>query len=83
MCRPSVFRRADRAAEPTRPPPIGDRVDDEIDVALVVATTKTSTLEKEVSEVTAAGYQFVGMTVADTAIGGSELVSILRKRITP
>jgi len=49
----------------------------------LVATTKTSTLQKEVSEVTAAGYQFVGMTVADTAIGGSELVSILRKRITP
>jgi hypothetical protein len=49
----------------------------------LVATTKTSTLQKEVSEVTAAGFQFVGMTVADTAIGGSELVSILRKRITP
>ncbi len=49
----------------------------------LVATTKTSTLQKEVSEVTAAGYQFVGMTVADTAIGGSELVSILRKRISP
>jgi hypothetical protein len=49
----------------------------------LVATTKTSTLQKEVSEVTAAGYQFVGMTVADTVIGGSELVSILRKRITP
>jgi ABC-type uncharacterized transport system YnjBCD substrate-binding protein len=49
----------------------------------LVATSKTSTLQKEVSEVTAAGYQFVGMTVADTAIGGSELVSILRKRIVP
>jgi hypothetical protein len=49
----------------------------------LVATTKTSTLQKEVSEVTAAGYQFVGMTVADTLVGGDELVTILRKRVTP
>jgi len=46
-----------------------------------LATKKTSTLQKEVSEATAAGYAFVGMTVADTAIGGDEIVSILRKRI--
>ena len=47
----------------------------------LLATKKTSTLQKEVSEATAAGYAFVGMTVADTAIGGDEIVSILRKRI--
>jgi hypothetical protein len=47
----------------------------------LLATKKTSTLQKEVSEATAAGYTFVGMTVADTAIGGEEIVSILRKRI--
>ena len=47
----------------------------------LVATTKTATLQKEVSEATAAGYAFVGMTVADTAIGGDEIVSILRKRV--
>ena len=47
----------------------------------LLATKKTSTLQKEVSEATAAGYAFVGMTVADTVIGGDEIVSILRKRI--
>ena len=47
----------------------------------LVATTKTATLQKEVSDATAAGYAFVGMTVADTAIGGDEIVSILRKRV--
>jgi hypothetical protein len=47
----------------------------------LLATKKTSTLQKEVSEATAAGYEFVGMTVADTAIGGEEIVSILRKQI--
>jgi hypothetical protein len=47
----------------------------------LLATKKTSTLQKEVSESTAAGYAFVGMTVADNAIGGDEIVSILRKRI--
>lgn len=47
----------------------------------LLATKKTATLQKEVSEATAAGYAFVGMTVADTAIGGDEIVSILRKRV--
>ncbi len=47
----------------------------------LVATTKTATLQKEVSDATAAGYAFVGLTVADTAIGGDEIVSILRKRV--
>jgi hypothetical protein len=47
----------------------------------LLATTKTSTLQKEISEAAAAGYTFVGMTVADTAIGGDEIVSILRKPV--
>ena len=47
----------------------------------LLATKKTATLQKEVSDATAAGYAFVGMTVADTAIGGDEIVSILRKRV--
>jgi hypothetical protein len=45
----------------------------------LVATSKTSTLQKELGEAGAAGYQFVGLTVADTALGGAELVAILRK----
>jgi hypothetical protein len=45
----------------------------------LVATTKTSTLQKELIEAGAAGYQVMGMTVAKTAIGGKELVAILRR----
>ena len=45
----------------------------------LVATSKTSTLQKEVQEGAALGYQAVGMTVGKTAFGGSELVVIMRK----
>jgi hypothetical protein len=45
----------------------------------LLATTKTSTLEKELREVGAAGYEVMGMTVSKTAMGGKELVAITRK----
>ncbi len=45
----------------------------------LLATKKTSTLQKELSEAGEAGYEFVGLTVADTAVGGDEVVAILRK----
>ncbi len=45
----------------------------------LVATTKTSTLEKELREAGAAGYEVIGMTVSKTAMGGKELVAITRK----
>ena len=45
----------------------------------VLAANKTSTLQKEMNEAADGGYHFVGMTVADTLIGGSEIVCILRK----
>jgi hypothetical protein len=45
----------------------------------LVATTKTSTLEKELLQAGAAGYQVVGMTLAKTAFGGKELVALLRR----
>jgi len=45
----------------------------------LLATTKTSTLEKELLEAGASGYQVVGMTVAKTAVGGKELVAITRR----
>ena len=45
----------------------------------LLAAKKTSTLQKELSEAGAAGYEFVGLTVAGTAMGGSEMVAILRK----
>ena len=43
------------------------------------ATTKTSTLQKELLEAGAAGYEIMGMTVAKTAMGGKELVAITRR----
>jgi hypothetical protein len=45
----------------------------------LVATTKTSTLQKELLDAGAAGYQVMGMTVAKTAIAGKEIVAILRR----
>jgi len=45
----------------------------------LLATKKTSTMDKELSEAGAAGYQFVGVTVGETAIGGKEVVCILRR----
>ena len=45
----------------------------------LLATSKTSTLEKELREAGDAGYELLGMTVSKTAIGGKELVAITRK----
>jgi hypothetical protein len=45
----------------------------------LLATSKTATLQKELTEAGAAGFQIVGMTVAKTAIGGEELVAIMRR----
>lgn len=46
----------------------------------LVATTRTSTLERELKEAGLDGYEVVGMTVGETAMGGNELVAILRAR---
>jgi hypothetical protein len=45
----------------------------------LMATKKTSTLQKELGEAGEQGFGFVGLTVAETAIGGSEVVAILRR----
>jgi hypothetical protein len=45
----------------------------------LVATSKISTLQKELLEAGSAGYEIVGMTVAKTAMGGDELVAITRR----
>lgn len=45
----------------------------------LLATSKTSTLEKELAQVAEQGYEAVGMTVGSTALGGSELVVITRR----
>lgn len=45
----------------------------------VLATTKTSTMQKELQEAGAQGYILLGLTVAKTEIGGDEVVTILRR----
>jgi hypothetical protein len=47
----------------------------------LMATSKTSTLEKELAEAGSAGYEVVGMTIGKTAMGGKELVAITRKAL--
>jgi len=46
----------------------------------LLATKKTGTMQKELTEAGEDGYDFVGVTVAETAFGGKEVVSILRRR---
>lgn len=45
----------------------------------LLATSRTSTLEKELLEAGTAGYAVIGLTVAKTAIGGKELVAIVKR----
>ena len=45
----------------------------------LLATSKTSTMQKELNEMGAGGFDFVGVTVGQTAFGGKEVVSILRR----
>lgn len=45
----------------------------------LLATKKTSTMQKELNEAGSEGFVFVGVTVGDTAVGGTEVVSILRR----
>ena len=40
-------------------------------------------MEKELREAGAAGYQVMGMTVAKTAFGGKELLTIMRRPERP
>lgn len=40
----------------------------------LLATTKTSTMQEELREAGAAGFEFVGVTVASTRFGGDEVV---------
>lgn len=45
----------------------------------LIATSRTSTLQKELQEAAETGYEAVGMTVGKTALGGAEIVVITRK----
>jgi hypothetical protein len=46
---------------------------------LLLATTRTSTMDKELKQAGEQGYALVGLTVGKTALGGSEVVCVLRK----
>lgn len=45
----------------------------------LLATNRTSTMQKELQAAGAEGFEFVGMTVGKTAMGGNELVVITRR----
>lgn len=64
----SILERAKDATTPTR-----------FEYRLL-ATNKTSTMQRELSEAGDQGFEFVGMTVAKTLMGGDEVVSILRRK---
>ncbi|MBK7927397.1 MAG: hypothetical protein IPJ98_07860 [Bryobacterales bacterium] len=49
------------------------------DEYLLLATSKTSTMQKELSDAGRDGYELVGMTVGKTAMRGSEVLCILRR----
>ena len=48
----------------------------------LLATSRTGTMQKEISEAGKNGYEFVGVTVAQTAFGGKEVVVITRRPST-
>jgi hypothetical protein len=47
----------------------------------LLATKKTSTMQKELGEAGDQGFAFVGLTVAHTMVGGTETVCILRRKV--
>ncbi len=46
----------------------------------LLATKRTGTMQKELAEVGDQGFEFVGVTVAETAFGGKEVVTITRRK---
>src|SRR5262245_52956134 len=49
----------------------------------LLATQKTSTMQKELQQAADTGFLFDGLTISETAFGGKEVVTILRKEVTP
>lgn len=47
----------------------------------LLATKRTSTMQKELADVGVQGFEVVGMTVGDTSVGGAELVTITRRSL--
>jgi hypothetical protein len=48
---------------------------------LVLATKKTSTMQKELQEAGDQGYSYIGVTVSKTMFGGTEVVTIMSKKV--
>lgn len=46
---------------------------------LLLATTRTSTLQKEIDAAAAQGFTVAGFVLGKTAIGGPELIAVLKK----
>lgn len=47
----------------------------------LLATSKTSTMEKELKKSGEQGFEALGMTIGKTALGGNELVTIMRRQV--
>ena len=47
----------------------------------LLATSKTSTMEKELNQAAAAGFRFEGVMGGETSFGGKEVVSILGRPV--
>jgi len=47
----------------------------------LLATKKTSTMQKEIQQSADEGYVFVGVTVAKTVMAGTEMVTIMQKAV--
>ena len=45
----------------------------------LLATSKTSTMEKELKQAGVEGYKFLSVVIGKTALGGREVISILQK----
>ncbi|MEK7750829.1 MAG: hypothetical protein AAB654_02855 [Acidobacteriota bacterium] len=48
----------------------------------LLATSRTSTMEKEMNEAAAAGYVFAGVMGGETAMGGNEVVVVMIKNLS-
>ena len=70
----SLFGGKETAAILEKGGPAGERFEYKL-----LATAKTSTMEKELRELAEGGYQAIGLTVGKTALGGNELVVISRR----
>jgi hypothetical protein len=60
----------------------GQHVEERVDYRML-ATSRTSTMQKEMQEAADAGYRFAGVMGGETSFGGSEVVVVLTKTASP